>query len=170
MTRHVVRPESLGEAFSVIDGTMENIGQMTDLPAPTYDPNEEFDQGHRWTAKDETFPPTLIYRRDKGEWVNPSIGWMRQALYDPRLDPEWLLWPNLLGNLGICAYVEKWEESTVENVGMVDHGTSWYIGYIDVVTGKVHLWDGDESKLQDFADNYPFRGAVLTWGDDPEKL
>lgn len=159
MTRHVVRPDAVNQALQVTDGETENTGQVTDLPAPTYDPNLEFDQGHRWTANDEEFPPTIIYRRDQKEWVNPSIGWMRQALYDPRLNPEWLIWPNMLGNLGICGYEAKW-------VNGYDHGTSWYIGYIDVVTGKVHLWDGDESKLQDFADNYPFRGAMIQWGVD----
>jgi len=159
MTRHIVRPEAAKQAFQLADEEIENTGQMAELPAPTYDPNMEFDQGHRWTAKDETFPPTLIYRRDQDEWVTPTIGWMRQALYDPRLNPEWWIWPNMLGNLGICIYQEKWVDG-------YDHGNSWYVGYIDVVTGRVNLWDGDESRLQDFSDNYPFRGAVMAWGQE----
>lgn len=159
MTRYIVRPDAVFQAFQVIEEKKENTGQVTDLPAPTYDPSLEFQQGHYWTANDEEFPPTTIYRRDAKEWVNPSIGWLRQALYDPRLDPNWLIWPNMLGNLGICAYQERW-------VNGRDQGTSWYIGYIDVVTGRVHLWDGDDSKLQDFADNYPFGGAMITWGKE----
>jgi hypothetical protein len=159
--RWVFSPIAAQNGWRIVNEGIGGGGPVAILPPPTYDPNLEFNHGHRWTAKDEEFPPTIIYRRDEKEWVTPTIGWMRQALYDPRLDPNWWLWPNMLGNLGICVYEKRW-------VNDRDQGTTWYVGYIDVVTGEVRLWDGDESKLQDFADNYPFRGAMITWGNDPD--
>jgi hypothetical protein len=147
--RTVVLPEYVDEAQDIHSGKRLNSGQITDLPAPSWDRNLEYSPGRTWVAKDEKLHPSIIRRGDVDEWVSPSIGWFRQALYDPRLDPNWMLHPNVIGNMAIVA-----------DDGKPD-GSAWYIGYIDVVTGKVNLWSGDENDEQAMADNYPFSGAFL---------
>lgn len=98
--------------------------------------------------------PTAIYRRDVGEWVMPTVWTLREGLLDDRIETDWTVWPTPLGNMAFT------------RLGIDDCGreTGWYVGFFDLVTGDVVLYDGSEERLHELSDNYPFDGLHQTVG------
>jgi hypothetical protein len=157
--RHVINPR--GNMLMVpyivrdVDG-IENDGTVATLPDPVW----VADKGDHPTVDEEAgWQPTIIYRKDIrnedgfGEWQTTPVSVLRQLLADPILRDDWELWPTPLGNLAICV----WGPDPC----YPDEGTRWYAGYIDLVAGKIALYNGLPVNLQGLADNYPFQGPFV---------
>ena len=87
-------------------------------------------------------PSMLFYRRDlgipgephTGEWHGPTVATLRNLLLKAELPDEWELWPNQWGNFAIYQMGESIQRPGEE--------MRWYIGYIDLHTGEVHVKPG----------------------------
>jgi len=78
----------------------------------------------------------MTYRKDLERFTICTVGELRTALSDPALLDEYELMANSVGNLA----VSEWGKSSSH-----PDGSRYYIGYVDMANGEVHIKPGSRT-------------------------